>query len=69
MENRGIDSNNEIITYCGSVGTVSGLSFFALRTAGLSNVKLYPKSFKEWKSLGKPKTEFKDATYWDLSAE
>jgi thiosulfate/3-mercaptopyruvate sulfurtransferase len=69
MENRGIDSNNEIITYCGSVGTLSGLTFFALKTAGISNVKLYPKSFKEWKSLGKPKTEFKDANYWDLSAE
>lgn len=69
IENRGIDSNNEIITYCGSVGTLSGLTFFALKTAGISNVKLYPKSFKEWKSLGKPKTEFKDANYWDLSAE
>ncbi len=69
MENRGIDSNSEIITYCGSVGTLSGLVFFALKTAGISNVKLYPKSFKEWKSLGKPKIEFKDATYWDLSAE
>lgn len=69
MENRGIDSNNEIITYCGSVGTLSGLTFFALKTVGISNVKLYPKSFKEWKSLGKPKTEFKDANYWDLSAE
>jgi thiosulfate/3-mercaptopyruvate sulfurtransferase len=43
--------------------------FFALKTVGVPNVKLYPKSFKEWKSLGKPKTEFKDATYWDLSAE
>lgn len=69
LENRGIDSNNEIITYCGSVGTLSGLTFFALKTAGISKVKLYPKSFKEWKSLGKPKTEFKDANYWDLSAE
>lgn len=69
IENRGIDTNNEIITYCGSVGTLSGLAFFALRSAGIKNVKLYPKSFKEWKSLGKPKTEFKDATYWDLSAE
>ncbi len=69
IENRGIDSNSEIITYCGSVGTLSGLVFFALKTAGISNVKLYPKSFKEWKSLGKPKIEFKDATYWDLSAE
>lgn len=69
IENRGIDLNNEIITYCGSVGTLSGLTFFALKTAGILNVKLYPKSFKEWKSLGKPKTEFKDANYWDLSAE
>lgn len=69
IENRGIDPNTEIITYCGSVGTLSGLTFFALKTAGFSNVKLYPKSFKEWKSLGKPKTEFKDANYWDLSAE
>ncbi len=69
IENRGIDFNSEIITYCGSVGTLSGLVFFALKTAGISNVKLYPKSFKEWKSLGKPKIEFKDATYWDLSAE
>jgi thiosulfate/3-mercaptopyruvate sulfurtransferase len=69
LENRGIDFNSEIITYCGSVGTLSGLVFFALKTAGVSNVKLYPKSFKEWKSLGKPKIEFKDATYWDLSAE
>ena len=69
LENRGIDFNSEIITYCGSVGTLSGLVFFALKSAGVSNVKLYPKSFKEWKSLGKPKTEFKDANYWDLSAE
>lgn len=69
IENRGIDLNNEIITYCGSVGTLSGLTFFALKAAGILNVKLYPKSFKEWKSLGKPKTEFKDANYWDLSAE
>jgi thiosulfate/3-mercaptopyruvate sulfurtransferase len=69
VENRGIDTNSEIITYCGSVGTLSGLVFFALKTAGISNVKLYPKSFKEWKALGKPKIEFKDATYWDLSAE
>lgn len=69
LENRGINPNSEVITYCGSVGTLSGLAFFALKTAGFSNVKLYPKSFKEWKSLGKPKTEFKDANYWDLSAE
>jgi thiosulfate/3-mercaptopyruvate sulfurtransferase len=69
LENRGIDFNSEIITYCGSVGTLSGLVFFALKAAGVPNVKLYPKSFKEWKSLGKAKIEFKDANYWDLSAE
>jgi len=69
IENRGISKDSEIITYCGSVGTLSGLTYYALRLAGYENVKLYPKSFKEWKSLGKPKEEFKDATYWDLSAE
>jgi thiosulfate/3-mercaptopyruvate sulfurtransferase len=69
IENRGITNDTEIITYCGSVGTLSGLTFYALKLAGFKNVKLYPKSFKEWKSLDKPKDEFKDATYWDLSAE
>jgi thiosulfate/3-mercaptopyruvate sulfurtransferase len=69
VENRGIQSDSEIITYCGSVGTLSGLTYYALKLAGFQNVKLYPKSFKEWKSLGKPKQEFKDANYWDLSAE
>jgi thiosulfate/3-mercaptopyruvate sulfurtransferase len=69
IENRGISPDSEIITYCGSVGTLSGLAYYALKLAGVENVKLYPKSFKEWKSLGKPKEEFKDANYWDLSAE
>jgi thiosulfate/3-mercaptopyruvate sulfurtransferase len=69
IENRGIAPSSEIITYCGSVGTLSGLAYYALKLAGYSNVKLYPKSFKEWKSLGKPKDEFKEANYWDLSAE
>jgi thiosulfate/3-mercaptopyruvate sulfurtransferase len=69
IENRGITNDAEIITYCGSVGTLSGLTYYALKLAGFKNVKLYPKSFKEWKALGKPKEEFKDATYWDLSAE
>jgi thiosulfate/3-mercaptopyruvate sulfurtransferase len=69
IENRGITDDVEIITYCGSVGTLSGLTYYALKLAGFKNVKLYPKSFKEWKALGKPKEEFKDAAYWDLSAE
>lgn len=69
IENRGITSNAEIITYCGSVGTLSGLTYYALKLAGFQNVRLYPKSFKEWKALGKPKEEFRDAAYWDLSAE
>jgi thiosulfate/3-mercaptopyruvate sulfurtransferase len=69
VENRGIPQDSEIITYCGSVGTLSGLAFYALKLAGIKNVKLYSKSFKDWKSLGKPKIEFKDANYWDLSAE
>jgi thiosulfate/3-mercaptopyruvate sulfurtransferase len=69
IENRGIPVDAEIITYCGSVGKLSGLTYYALKLAGIENVKLYSKSFREWKSLGKPKEEFKDANYWDLSAD
>jgi thiosulfate/3-mercaptopyruvate sulfurtransferase len=69
IENRGLSSESEFITYCGSVGTLSGLAYYALKLAGIKNVKLYAKSFREWKSLGKPKEEFTDANYWDLSAE
>jgi thiosulfate/3-mercaptopyruvate sulfurtransferase len=69
IENRGMSTDSEFITYCGSAGTLSGLAFFALRSAGIKNVKLYSKSFREWKLLGKVKEEFKDANYWDLSAD
>ena len=69
IENRGIPVDAEVITYCGSVGTLSGLTYYALKSAGIENVRLYSKSFREWKSLGKPKEEFKDANYWDLSAD
>ena len=69
MENRGISTDNEIITYCGSVGTLSGLAYYALRMGGVKNIRLYSRSFKEWKKLGKPIEEFKDANFWDLSAE
>ena len=69
LQNRGIHENSELVTYCGSVGTLSGLVYYGLKLAGLKDVRLYAKSFKEWKALGKPKAEFKDANYWDLSAE
>ncbi|MCI4432159.1 MAG: sulfurtransferase [Nitrosopumilus sp.] len=69
LDNRGISGNSEIITYCGSVGTLSGLAYYALKSVGLPNVKLYVKSFKEWKSLEKPIVKQEDANYWDLSAE
>jgi thiosulfate/3-mercaptopyruvate sulfurtransferase len=69
LQNRGIQEDAELVTYCGSVGTLSGLVYYGLKLAGLKNVKLYARSFKEWKALGKPKVEFRDANYWDLSAE
>jgi thiosulfate/3-mercaptopyruvate sulfurtransferase len=69
LENRGITGNSEIITYCGSVGTLSGLAYYALKSVGLPNAKLYVRSFKEWKNLSKPTEKQKDANYWDLSAE
>lgn len=69
MENRGISKDDEVITYCGSVGTLSGLAYYALRMGGVKKIRLYSRSFKEWKKLGKPIEEFKDANFWDLSAE
>jgi thiosulfate/3-mercaptopyruvate sulfurtransferase len=69
FDNRDISGDSEIITYCGSVGTLSGLAYYALKSAGLSNTKLYVRSFKEWKNLEKPTDKQQDANYWDLSAE
>jgi len=69
LDNRGISGDSEIITYCGSVGTLSGLAYYALKSAGLPNAKLYVRSFKEWKNLKKPTVMQEDAHYWDLSAE
>jgi thiosulfate/3-mercaptopyruvate sulfurtransferase len=69
MENRSISADDEVITYCGSVGTLSGLAYYALRMGGVKKIRLYSRSFKEWKKLGKPIEEFKDANFWDLSAE
>lgn len=69
LENRGITSDSKVITYCGSVGTLSGLAYYALKSAGLTDVKLYVRSFREWKDLKKPTAKQPDATYWDLSAE
>ena len=69
LKNRGIPEDAEIITYCGSVGTLSGLAYYALKSIGIPNVKLYVNSFKEWKSLEKPIGKQENASYWDLSAE
>ena len=69
LKNRGIPEDAEIITYCGSVGTLSGLAYYALKSIGIPNVKLYVHSFKEWKSLEKPIDKQENANYWDLSAE
>ena len=69
LENRGIPEDAEIITYCGSVGTLSGLAYYALKSIGITNVKLYVNSFKEWKKLEKPIGKQENAAYWDLSAE
>ena len=69
LKNRGIPEDAEIITYCGSVGTLSGLAYYALKSIGVPNVKLYVHSFKEWKNLEKPIDKQENASYWDLSAE
>ena len=69
LKNRGISEDAEIITYCGSVGTLSGLAYYALKSIGVPNVKLYVNSFKEWKKLEKPIGKQENAAYWDLSAD
>ena len=69
LANRGIGEGSEVITYCGSVGTLSGLAYYAMKSAGLPNTRLYVRSFKEWKGLQKPTASQADANYWDLSAE
>jgi thiosulfate/3-mercaptopyruvate sulfurtransferase len=69
IQNRNISPDAEVITYCGSVGTLSGLGYYALKSIGMENVKLYVHSFKEWKALEKPIERQNDANYWDLSAE
>ena len=69
FENREISKDSEIITYCGSVGTLSGLAYYALKSVDFPNVKLYVRSFKEWKNLKKPIGKQENASYWDLSAE
>ena len=69
LDNRGVKEGSEIITYCGSVGTLSGLAYYALKSIDVPNVKLYVRSFKEWKNLEKPIEKQPDANYWDLSAE
>jgi thiosulfate/3-mercaptopyruvate sulfurtransferase len=69
LKNRSIPEDAEIITYCGSVGTLSGLAYYALKAADFPNVKLYVRSFKEWKGLNKPIVKQENANYWDLSAE
>jgi thiosulfate/3-mercaptopyruvate sulfurtransferase len=69
IQNRNISPDAEVITYCGSVGTLSGLGYYALKSIGMENVKLYVRSFKEWKALEKPIERQNDANYWDLSAE
>ena len=76
LENRGIGigdgsggKNKEVVTYCGSVGTLSGLAYYALKEAGLDAVRLYVRSFREWKELQKPVERQEHANYWDLSAE
>jgi thiosulfate/3-mercaptopyruvate sulfurtransferase len=69
IQNRNVSPDAEVITYCGSVGTLSGLGYYALKSIGMENVKLYVRSFKEWKALEKPIERQNDANYWDLSAE
>ncbi|GBC74807.1 Thiosulfate sulfurtransferase [archaeon HR06] len=67
LKARNIRLEDEVITYCGGGGTLSGLAFYALKYVGLEKVRLYMKSFIEWKELNLPIEKVKDANYWDLA--
>ena len=69
FENRGVSPGTEVVTYCGSVGTLSGLAYYALREAGMAPARLYVRSFREWRELKRPVERQEHANYWDLSAE
>jgi len=45
------------------------LAYYALKSVNHPNLKLYVRSFKEWKNLKKPIDKQENAHYWDLSAE
>lgn len=66
--NRGLDADKpiDIITYCGSAGTLSGLVYYALRYAGFTKIKMYANSFREWNDNKKDVEIQQDANYWDL---
>lgn len=66
---RNIHSDSDVITYCGSAGTLSGLAYYALKSIDVKNARLYANSFQEWKNLEKPTEKQSDANYWDLSEE
>ena len=68
FENRNINTNVQIITYCGSAGTLSGLAYYALKSANIQ-AKIYSKSFRDWTANEKTVETQPDANYWDLSAE
>jgi thiosulfate/3-mercaptopyruvate sulfurtransferase len=69
LKNRKIGADDEIVVYDESGGTMAALSYYALKLAGCSNVRLYAKPLKECKVLDLPLGEFKDAHYRDLAAE
>lgn len=68
IKEQGIGDEDEVITYCGSAGTISSVAFYAFKLAGFKRIKLYVKSLAEWKSLGLPLEKVKEAQFWDLMA-
>ncbi len=67
IASRRINPEKEIITYCGSAGTLSSLVYYAFRLAGFGRVRLYARSLNEWREMKLPMEGVKEAQFWDLS--
>lgn len=67
VEGRGLEGGVEVVTYCGSSGTLSAVALYGLRLAGVGRVRLYDRSLLEWKALKLPLERVEGSHFWDLS--
>src|ERR671923_302225 len=69
VEGLGISDKTPVVVYDDTFGALAARVAWTFQYVGHDNIALLETTFKQWKELGKAKEEFKDANYWDLSAE